>query len=86
MTEVKHTPTPWEVVVAPSGTPDITDNKGNIVAAIFGGSAEANDAHIVQCVNLHDELVEALREIASDTNDGKSEIVAREALKKAGAL
>lgn len=92
--ETKHTPTPWEVVVAPSGTPDITDAKGQVVAAVFGGKADSNAAHIVKCVNMHDELLERLRELMELTEDPENDadecesvfVAARETLKKAGAL
>lgn len=37
-------------------------NDGWIIAELHGPDAKANAAHIVRCVNSHDELVEALKE------------------------
>lgn len=67
--------------------------------APYSDEGEANAAHIVKCVNMHDELVEALKEINNlnenhspfggemyrDRIDMAWELV-RETLKKAGAL
>lgn len=68
----KHTPTPWRVE-AYSGEP-YTEGPGDLrivgsnnisPALIFGGfhtipELAGNAAHIVHCVNLHDELVAML--------------------------
>lgn len=69
---VQHTPTPWHVAqidsrvivctVADDGEPLATVCT---IGAAFGEFAQqrktANAAHIVKCVNEHDELVAALR-------------------------
>lgn len=92
MVDIKHTPTPWRV-----------DNLGDI--CIIGGDeeivcieddyypvapTEENMKHIVKCVNMHDELVEALELLIDALDNEESEVyfkaLAREALKKAGAL
>lgn len=86
----EHTPTPWkngfkrmdESVVITSGGLALT------VAVVHQGAinhAEANAAHIVKCVNMHDELVGALKlMMEEDSEEAWSK--AREAIKKAGAL
>jgi hypothetical protein len=65
----KHTATPWHVAAGSTGrhrSPTIevhasVDGLLQSVATVTGISAgHANAAHIVRCVNLHDELVEAL--------------------------
>lgn len=90
----KHTPTPWkhgtkrmdESVVITSGGLGLT------VAIVHQGAinnAQANASHIVKCVNMHDELVEAIQELicAGDFRRGCQDLkAARETLKKAGAL
>lgn len=44
-------------------------------------------AHIVKCVNMHDELVEALKFLLSSAHDNQTGIQeAEETLKKAGAF
>jgi hypothetical protein len=92
----KHTATPWVQhspndphwcgdVRTPSG--DAVAWCGNTDRAIAGATA----AHIVKCVNLHDELVAALADIAkSDAIDSPPNVVlaairdrARAALAKA---
>lgn len=78
MSEIKHSPTPWAVATNPGGPmdqpafPPIVDASGNphgedIVAMPLGNSetVQANAAHIVKCVNLHEELVDALQELLS---------------------
>lgn len=71
MTKAAHTPTPWTWI---EGSPDIFtmwNNKEVVLSTVkhpiwhddrLCGSAEAaaNAAHIVKCVNMHDELVAAL--------------------------
>lgn len=69
----KHTPTPWyydgedmdsEAAASWDGNGyEIfsKDKDGNVTNGIAGGiPEEANAAHIVHCVNMHEELVEAL--------------------------
>lgn len=91
MTDTKHTPTPWkhgfkradESVVISSGGLGLT------VAVVHQGAinnAQANAANIVKCVNMHDELVDALIDITRKTKDLNANVIAIEALKKAGAL
>lgn len=62
--KTKHTPTPWKF-----DGESINDLQGNTVAFPRSGgfmpghrdeNLRANAAHIVKCVNLHDELVDAL--------------------------
>lgn len=70
----KVSPRPWyynqNIDAGPHETQSsIHDTSGDIVTLAFSGEAHTvpNDydsAHIVHCVNLHDELVEAL-EVAS---------------------
>jgi hypothetical protein len=71
----KHTPTPWKRA---GRQPDnhgvnIVDYRGFLVAqarAAGGGwsDAKSNAAHIVRCVNAHDELVAALRSLAEQVH------------------
>lgn len=64
-----HTPTPWQITgVDGYARRFVSDSKGNQVAfcapiqpTIERGLADA--AHIVRCVNSHDALVEALRNL-----------------------
>lgn len=97
--EVKHTPTPW---VADENA--INDNIGVEIALITSDMRtweedDANAAHIVKCVNLHDELVDALKDAVSGISYVRQkhgdlygvgfdrvEMIANAALKKAGAL
>jgi hypothetical protein len=60
---MSHTPTPWLV----ERRTIITDKSAAIAYASTSRAmeyAEGNAAHIVRCVNAHDELVAALRAIA----------------------
>lgn len=61
---MKHTPTPWKTH---SDTLICTIN-GEIAEAsvkdFSSEAAEANAAHIVKCVNLHEELVRELRDVS----------------------
>jgi hypothetical protein len=70
----KHSPTPWRIDadVNADETAIVCSREGGDIVALSPGiegwelSAElwpANAAHIVKCVNLHDELVAALREV-----------------------
>lgn len=93
----KHTPTPWTFKQDPkTGDCGITAVGVGILAETYAeirraheyatGESHANAAHIVKCVNMHDELVEAL-EIAETYRMTKEDrIIIEEALKKAGAL
>lgn len=68
---MKHTPTPWHYT---PGNPMVygasTDSKGGgrqevaLAREVYMNRSEreTNAAHIVKCVNLHDELVEALKD------------------------
>ena len=100
MSEIKHTPTPWIIEHGHMQQHtdirywQITDGQDAICnnQFCFARDSEANAAHIVKCVNMHDELVEALKlahnGIVSYSRDDKEATVTmiREALKKAGAL
>lgn len=56
-----HTPTPWRV----DGADIVSPSECAVVATVQwcgegrDGESEANAAHIVRCVNAHDELVAA---------------------------
>lgn len=85
---VGHTKTPWHVAEngtdidavdqKPPGTPDWC------VATVDGGLrpgvAEANAAYIVRCVNSHERLVEALRDMVEldDCSSPRMYIAAKE--------
>lgn len=93
----KHTPTPWVWI---EGDPDIFtlwNNKEVPLAAVKSpiwhedrlcGSLEAaaNAAHIVKCVNMHDELVEALEIAETYKLKQEDRLIIEKTLKKAGAL
>jgi N-dimethylarginine dimethylaminohydrolase len=59
----EHTPTPWDklngVFTPEDGYFSMIQTPDKCIANVF---EEANAAHIVKCVNMHDELVEALKE------------------------
>jgi hypothetical protein len=58
-----HTPTPWTTHRHAEGVDLIGPDLGFTIGEIFAdpaANAEANAAHIVKCVNAHDELVAAL--------------------------
>jgi hypothetical protein len=69
----KHTPAPW---VLRESTVDVYDGYMLIVGdfgiiAKIGGNREkseikANAEHIVKCVNMHDELVDALEDLVQE--------------------
>lgn len=75
MSEGKHTPTPWKAVdirrpeagrYGDKEGWDIWHEDGKLVVALSpnaGACGEADAKHIVQCVNSHDQIVEALKEI-----------------------
>lgn len=92
----KHTPTPWKVYQF-GGVQIGQEDTGEAICSMWGDKSEgdANAAHIVKCVNMHDGLVEALRrlkqECEADGLDRKAGYdcwisIANETLKKAGAL
>lgn len=96
MTDTKHTPTPW-----PSETVEQIWLAGinklfadgmlgiSVVNAIIDKVANADAAHIVKCVNLHEELVEALKFMYDNYDEYivmKRLAEIEETLKKAGAL
>jgi hypothetical protein len=59
----QHTPTPWDIVqFDDEDKPIIIGPNGDERIAVMQGNepSEANAQHIVHCVNLHDELVQAL--------------------------
>ena len=62
-----HTPTPWMVGSAPMGKYAQIQSLGNgflkIAAVAPSADRNSNAAHIVKCVNAHDELVAALRNL-----------------------
>lgn len=58
-----HTPTPWRLGEASNEYQSIVcdDNANGVTFWVANVDARANvAAHIVKCVNLHDELVDAL--------------------------
>lgn len=60
---------------------------GNWSTGPYADEGAANAAHIVKCVNLHDELVEALKQAyAVSRAHNYFDIDIEETLKKAGAL
>lgn len=70
MSTSERTPTPWRVTDNPTSSTvraDRGDEYGAPIAEIWenGDNRLANAAFIVQCVNAHDELVEALEEIVN---------------------
>lgn len=93
----EHTPTPWKVedwhgdtqIVGPEGSLICIDTAYYPVAP-----SEGDMAHIVKCVNMHDELVEVLKRAheewselyAERYNEPPTETPYDEVLKKAGAL
>lgn len=68
---MSHSKLPWTYEPQPYKQDAIWAGT-RLVANVIGDDAqtEANAAHIVKCVNLHDELVTALEKIALDL-DGK---------------
>lgn len=63
MSTAAHTPTPWAEQEMPGGCNDrITadDGEGKTICE-FPYGLDANSAHIVRCVNAHDDLVAALQ-------------------------
>jgi hypothetical protein len=71
MNDTKHTPTPWQArsVRHDLGRYEIGSvdlNGAGDYAALAYSAADA--AHIVRCVNAHDELVAALRDLCDATD------------------
>ncbi len=69
MSTTNHTPTPWYVE-----TTAVYDAKNLLVTdtCFTGGRPgpnRANAAHIVKCVNAHDELVAALRSVITAADE-----------------
>lgn len=81
--ETKHTPTPWFSKNYGYEKNSVFDENGTEIAFVH---YSFNAAHIVKCVNMHDELVEALNKIIDETYDLNANSIAYETLKKAGAL
>jgi len=91
----EHTPTPWKIIdyVNAISEPSVRIEGAN-------GDTVADDepyypqpitpenaAHIVKCVNMHDELVEALKKCGMLLEHGGFDLeFIDSALKKAGAL
>jgi hypothetical protein len=72
----QHTPTPWtvefgQVIVSEDTTLAMTAPVHNGPRVISDDECKANARHIVHCVNLHDELVQALEDLlAGDLTPG----------------
>lgn len=71
----KHTPTPWAIHNHFFITAKVGNRLKSVVCEIDrhawtnSGEAQANAEHIVQCVNMHDELVECLRRLRMHCTD-----------------
>lgn len=70
MSSSEHSKTPWFITQSRSGLYIAKDGGGIVACAIDSyctslDEAQADAAFIVQCVNAHDELVEALTEVMS---------------------
>lgn len=63
-----HTPTPWKDpnVIDNEGFHAIVTTIGKIICTVF---QKENAAHIIKCVNMHDELVEALQYALKQVED-----------------
>ena len=73
----KHSPVPWTVELdGDHKDTRVKADKGLISVAICGPwtcvASRLNAAHIVHCVNLHDELVEALKACENYCNEDTS--------------
>ena len=71
----KHTPTPWHTEDNEGGSRKLVDADGEFISYISVSRyqdgrrdpvAKANAAHIVRCVNAHDELVALVRAITDN--------------------
>jgi len=84
---MKHTPTPpFTVTNYTEHHSEIYDANNHPICVIRNANlakVKAYREHIVHCVNLHDELVEALQAIAFQSHDEKAVQTAKEALTKA---
>lgn len=84
--KTKHTP--W-IMEYGSEESSIIDARGYIICTNGEDPSVASDdemAHIVKCVNMHDELVEVLQWIADNSMCEGAIFASNEALEKAGAL
>lgn len=96
MTYTKHTPTPWYWGdKSHHGYFNLRSDSGIVIGAEenyttpYMDISEEDAAHIVKCVNMHDELVGVVRAMANfdgRNNNYHLKQMARETLKKAGAL
>lgn len=64
----KHSPLPWRVGLSPAfGYPLLLTSEGYAITDEINGitleTADANAAHIVKCVNLHYDLVDAMQSL-----------------------
>lgn len=76
----EHTPTPWKVEEQDDFTV-VVGHDGKEITSSYDRD------HAVKCVNMHDELVAALKLLLSSAHDNQTGIQeAEDALKKAGAL
>lgn len=78
MTEIPHTPTPWKVhdnghyieILPEEWSEGIPCSIGNVCSSYPSdkdqGLQMANAEHIVNCVNLHDQLIEALYRLKTE--------------------
>lgn len=85
----KHTPTPWAVIV--DGYVDDLDGIAIADCAICTNKRsyeehKANAAHIVKCVNLHNELVEALERALSTVRTHAMQTYSKSSAKEAVQL
>ena len=70
---MNHTPTPWKIIPlheSEVGSPHlleigVKDYNGRVLASVDSGTDEdnANAAYIVQAVNSHEDMVEALEDL-----------------------
>lgn len=92
----EHSPTPWKTEIWLDGPIQVVDADSHPVVGVnydFGGTPSAiicdprDLAHIVHCVNLHDELVAVLKHLRYEAKYSRSDGEwVTEVLKKAGAL
>ena len=55
----------WYIITTPSGR-----IMANVHIETGNAQDQANAAHIVHCVNAHDELVQVLKDVLSELQDG----------------
>lgn len=86
----KHTQTPWILDECCYGDNIIKGPNDEIITwdtEYYPVAPSVKDmAHIVKCVNMHDELVEVLQWIADNSMCEGAVFASNEALEKAGAL